>query len=289
MSDKEIDEVTGVSTTGHEWDGIRELDNPMPRWWLIVFYASIVWAAAYTIAYPAWPLVSTATSGLLGYSSRGDVKAELAAAQAARADYVAAVSTMTVDEILADDGLRTFAASAGAAAFKVNCVQCHGSGAQGAPGYPNLNDDEWLWGGSADEIRQSIAHGIRFAEDSETRVSEMPAFGEILEPKEITQVASFVASLSSKGEDADAEDIAAGKEIFAQNCAACHGEDGKGNRELGAPDLTDAIWFYGSSLPDIAAQVRAPKHGVMPAWQARLGDTTVKELAVYVHSLGGGE
>lgn len=289
MSDKEIDEVTGVSTTGHEWDGIRELDNPMPRWWLIVFYASIVWAAAYTIAYPAWPLVSTATSGLLGYSSRGDVKAELAAAQAARADYVAAVSTMTVDEILADDGLRTFAASAGAAAFKVNCVQCHGSGAQGAPGYPNLNDDEWLWGGSADEIRQSIAHGIRFAEDSETRVSEMPAFGEILEPKEITQVASFVASLSGKAEDSGAEDIAAGKEIFAQNCAACHGEDGKGNRELGAPDLTDAIWFYGSSLPDIAAQVRAPKHGVMPAWQARLGDTTVKELAVYVHSLGGGE
>ena len=289
MSDKEIDEVTGVSTTGHEWDGIRELDNPMPRWWLIVFYASIVWAAAYTIAYPAWPLVSTATSGLLGYSSRGDVKAELAAAQAARADYVAAVSTMTVDEILADDGLRTFAASAGAAAFKVNCVPCHGSGAQGAPGYPNLNDDEWLWGGSADEIRQSIAHGIRFAEDSETRVSEMPAFGEILEPKEITQVASFVASLSGKAEDSGAEDIAAGKEIFAQNCAACHGEDGKGNRELGAPDLTDAIWFYGSSLPDIAAQVRAPKHGVMPAWQARLGDTTVKELAVYVHSLGGGE
>jgi cytochrome c oxidase cbb3-type subunit 3 len=289
MSDKEIDEVTGVSTTGHEWDGIRELDNPMPRWWLIVFYASIVWAAAYTIAYPAWPLVSTATSGLLGYSSRGDVKAELAAAQAARADYVAAVSTMTVDEILADDGLRTFAASAGAAAFKVNCVQCHGSGAQGAPGYPNLNDDEWLWGGSADEIRQSIAHGIRFAEDSETRVSEMPAFGEILEPKEITQVASFVASLSGKAEDSGAEDIAAGKDIFAQNCAACHGEDGKGNRELGAPDLTDAIWFYGSSLPDIAAQVRAPKHGVMPAWQARLGDTTVKELAVYVHSLGGGE
>ena len=289
MTDREIDEVTGVSTTGHEWDGIRELDNPMPRWWLIVFYASIVWAAAYTIAYPAWPLVSTATSGLLGYSSRGEVKAELAAAQAARADYVAAVSTMTVDEILADDGLRTFAASAGAAAFKVNCVQCHGSGAQGAPGYPNLNDDEWLWGGSADQIRQSIAHGIRFAEDSDTRVSEMPAFGEILEPKEITQVASFVASLSGKAEDSGAEDIAAGKDIFAQNCAACHGEDGKGNRELGAPDLTDAIWFYGSSLPDIAAQVRAPKHGVMPAWQARLGDTTVKELAVYVHSLGGGE
>lgn len=289
MSEKQIDEITGVSTTGHEWDGIRELDNPMPRWWLITFYATIVWAAAYTIAYPAWPLIHTATSGLLGYSSRGDIKTELAAAQAARADYIAAVSAKTIDEIVADDELRTFAASAGAAAFKVNCVQCHGSGAQGSAGYPNLNDDDWLWGGSADQIQQTIAHGIRFAEDSDTRVSEMPAFGEVLQPKEITQAAFFVASLSGKAGDAGADDIAAGRQIFAQNCAACHGEEGKGNRELGAPDLTDAIWLYGSTVADIAAQIRAPKHGVMPAWAARLGNTTVKELAVYVHSLGGGE
>ena len=289
MSERQIDEITGVSTTGHEWDGIRELDNPMPRWWLITFYATIVWGAAYTIAYPAWPLIHTATSGLLGYSSRGDVKTELAAAQAARADYIAAVSAKTIDEIVADDELRTFAASAGAAAFKVNCVQCHGSGAQGSAGYPNLNDDDWLWGGSADQIQQTIAHGIRFAEDSDTRVSEMPAFGEVLQPKEITQAASFVASLSGKAGDAGADDIAAGRQIFAQNCAACHGEEGKGNRELGAPDLTDAIWLYGSTVADIAAQIRAPKHGVMPAWAARLGNTTVKELAVYVHSLGGGE
>ena len=289
MSDKQIDEVTGVSTTGHEWDGIRELDNPMPRWWLVTFYVTIAWAAAYTVAYPAWPLIHTATSGLLGYSSRGDVKTELAQAQASRADYIAAVSAKTIDEIVADDGLRTFAASAGAAAFKVNCVQCHGSGAQGSAGYPNLNDDDWLWGGSAVQIEQTIAHGIRFAEDPDTRVSEMPAFGEILQSKEITEVASFVASLSGKAGDAAASDIEAGKQIFAQNCAACHGETGKGNRELGAPDLTDAIWLYGSTVADIAAQVRAPKHGVMPAWAGRLGNTTVKELAVYVHSLGGGE
>ena len=289
MSDKEIDEVTGVSTTGHEWDGIRELDNPMPRWWLIIYYASVVWALAYTIAYPAWPLISTATTGLLGYSSRGEVRTELDAAQAAKTDYIAAVAAKSVDEILADDGLRTFAASAGAAAFKVNCVQCHGSGAQGAPGYPNLNDDEWLWGGSAEQIRQTIAHGVRFAEDPDTRISEMPAFGEILQPKEIAEVASFVASLSGETTSASADDIAAGKEVFAQNCSACHGDDGKGNHELGAPDLTDAISFYGSSLADITAQVKSPRHGVMPAWNARLGDTTVKELAVYVHSLGGGE
>lgn len=289
MSEREIDEVTGVSTTGHEWDGIRELDTPMPRWWLIIYYVSIVWALAYTIAYPAWPLISTATTGLLGYSSRGEVRTELDAAQAARTDYIAAVAAKSVDEILADDGLRTFAASAGAAAFKVNCVQCHGSGAQGAPGYPNLNDDEWLWGGTAEQIRQTIAHGVRFAEDPDTRVSEMPAFGEILEPKEIAEVASFVVSLSGETASASADDIAAGKEVFAQNCSACHGDDGKGNRELGAPDLTDAIWFYGSSLADITAQVKSPRHGVMPAWNARLGDTTVKELAVYIHSLGGGE
>ncbi|WP_274628224.1 cytochrome-c oxidase, cbb3-type subunit III [Arvimicrobium flavum] len=287
MSDKHIDEVSGVSTTGHEWDGIKELDNPMPRWWLWTFYATIVWALAYTVAYPAWPLINGATSGLLGQSSRGDVKNELAAAEAAKSDYVAAVADKSVDEILGDENLRTFATAAGSAAFKVNCVQCHGSGAEGSAGYPNLNDDEWLWGGSPEQIRQTIAHGVRFAGDDETRVSEMPAFGDMLEPKQISQVATFVTSLS--GAEGDAVDIDAGRQLFADNCAACHGDDGKGNRELGAPDLTDAIWFYGSSHAAIAAQIRAPKHGVMPAWSARLGDTTVKELTVYVHSLGGGE
>lgn len=289
MSDKQIDEFSGVSTTGHEWDGIKELDNPMPRWWLIVYYATIVWAAVYVIAYPAWPLVRTATTGLLGYSSRGDVKTELDAAKAAKADYIAAIGAKSVEEILADEKLRTFAAAAGAAAFKVNCVQCHGSGAQGSPGYPNLNDDDWLWGGSAEQIQQTIAHGGRYAEDPNTRVSEMPAFADILQPKQITQVASFVASLSNKAENASGGDIAAGKDVFAQNCASCHGDNGKGNRELGAPNLTDAIWLYGSTPAAIAAQVRTPKHGVMPAWGVRLGDTTVKELTVYVHSLGGGE
>ena len=285
----DIDHVSGRSTTGHEWDGIKELDNPMPRWWLIVYYATIVWAAVYVIAYPAWPLVRTATTGLLGYSSRGDVKTELDAAKAAKADYIAAIGAKSVKEILADEKLRTFAAAAGAAAFKVNCVQCHGSGAQGSPGYPNLNDDDWLWGGSAEQIQQTIAHGIRYAEDPNTRVSEMPAFADILQPKQITQVASIVASLSNKAENASDGDIAAGKDVFAQNCASCHGDNGKGNRELGAPNLTDAIWLYGSTPAAIAAQVRAPKHGVMPAWGVRLGDTTVKELTVYVHSLGGGE
>ncbi|MEN5084764.1 cytochrome-c oxidase, cbb3-type subunit III [Bosea sp. TWI1241] len=288
MSEKEVDHVSGVSTTGHSWDGIKELDNPMPRWWLICFYVTIAWALAYAIAYPAWPLIRTATTGVLGYSSRAEMRKELDAAQEAKAEYIAAISRKSIDEIMADDTLRTFATAAGAAAFKINCVQCHGSGAQGSPGYPNLNDDEWLWGGTPREIQQTIAHGIRFAEDPETRVSEMPAFGAMLQSKQIAQVSAFVLSLSGKDQGAAATDIAAGKEIYAQNCAACHGNAGKGNHELGAPDLTDAIWLYGSTPAAVAAQIRTPKHGVMPAWNARLGDTLVKELTVYVHSLGGG-
>lgn len=287
MSEKHIDEFSGVSTTGHEWDGIRELDNPMPRWWVWTYYITIVWALGYVIAYPAWPLISDATKGVLNWSSRTEIRNELAAAEAAKADYVAAVATKSVDEILADDNLRTFATAAGAASFKVNCVQCHGSGATGSKGFPNLNDDDWLWGGKITDIAQTIAHGIRFAADPDTRVSDMPSFADTLEPAQIAAVASFAASLS--GLPHDAAKAEAGKSLFADNCASCHGEAGKGNREMGAPDLTDAIALYVASEADIERQIRAPMNGVMPAWQGRLGETAVKELATYVYSLGGGE
>lgn len=288
MTEKHIDEATGVATTGHEWDGIRELNNPLPRWWVWTFYITIVWALAYTIAYPAWPMLSSATTGLLGYSSRADVRAELVAAEAAKGQYVEAVAAKSVEEILKDDTLRQFAIAAGAAAFKVNCVQCHGSGAQGSVGYPNLNDDDWIWGGGIDQIYHTVLHGIRFAEDDDTRISEMPAFGDMLDATQIAQVSAYVASLSG-GAVADQAMVEPGATVFADNCAACHGDDGKGNVELGAPNLTDAIWLRGEGESAIAAQVKAPKHGVMPAWGGRLGDTKVKELAVYVHSLGGGE
>ena len=287
MSSEHIDEVSGISTTGHEWDGIRELNNPLPRWWVTTFYITIVWAIGYTIAYPAWPMLTSATRGVLGYSSRNHVKNELAAAEAAKGKYVAAVESKTVSEIAADDALREFAVAAGGAAFRVNCVQCHGSGAQGSKGFPNLNDDDWLWGGTAEQIQQTITHGIRFASDPDTRLSEMPAFGDIITADQIAQVSTYVASLSGLVRDASL--IEPGANVFAENCAACHGENAKGNKELGAPDLTDAIWLYGPGETAIAAQVRAPKHGVMPAWSGRLGETKVKELAVYIHSLGGGE
>ena len=212
---------------------------------------------------------------------------DLAAAEAGKSEYIAEVRAKSVGEILADEKLRTFATAAGAAAFKVNCVQCHGSGAQGSQGFPNLNDDDWLWGGNADQLYQTISHGIRFVTDPDTRESQMPAFGDVLEPAQIQDVANFVGSLS--GMEVDATEAAAGAEVFAQNCAVCHGDNGKGNRELGAPNLTDAISLYVKTPADIVSQVKAPKHGVMPAWAGRLGDVTTKELAVYVHSLGGGE
>ncbi|MER8772849.1 cytochrome-c oxidase, cbb3-type subunit III [Mesorhizobium sp. M0115] len=287
MGSEHIDEVSGISTTGHEWDGIKELNNPLPRWWVITFYITIAWAIGYTVVYPAWPMLTSATRGVLGYSSRRDVKNELAAAEVAKGKFVAAIQAKTVSEITADDTLREFAVAAGGAAFKVNCVQCHGSGAQGSKGFPNLNDDDWLWGGNAEQIQQTIAHGIRFASDPDTRLSEMPAFGDIITTDQIKQVGAYVASLSDPVQDTSLIEL--GANVFAENCAACHGENAKGNRELGAPDLTDAIWLYGSGETAIAAQVRAPRHGVMPAWIGRLGEIKVKELAVYVHSLGGGE
>ncbi|MER9203281.1 cytochrome-c oxidase, cbb3-type subunit III [Mesorhizobium sp. M0933] len=287
MGSEHIDEVSGISTTGHEWDGIKELNNPLPRWWVITFYITIAWAIGYTVVYPAWPMLTSATRGVLGYSSRKDVENELAAAEVVKGKYVAAIQAKTVSEITADDRLREFAVAAGGAAFKVNCVQCHGSGAQGSKGFPNLNDDDWLWGGNAEQIQQTIAHGIRFASDPDTRLSEMPAFGDIITTDQIKQVGAYVASLSDPVQDTSLIEL--GANVFAENCAACHGENAKGNGELGAPDLTDAIWLYGSGETAIAAQVRAPKHGVMPAWIGRLGEIKAKELAVYVHSLGGGE
>lgn len=287
MSEKHIDEISGVETTGHEWDGIRELNNPMPRWWVWTFYATIVWAIGYTVLYPAWPMLTRATPGILGYSSRAELATELEGAKVAQGAVLDKISKSSLQEIVADPQMNQFAIAGGASAFKVNCANCHGSGAAGGEGYPNLNDDDWLWGGDLDTIQQTIAHGIRDAVDPDTRIAEMPAFGDMLQTAEIRQVAAYVVSLT--GTPKDAAMVEPGRQLFADNCSSCHGEDAKGNRELGAPNLADAIWLKVDGEAEIAEQVRAPKHGVMPAWQARLSSDTVKQLTVYVHSLGGGE
>lgn len=282
----EIDAATGVGTTGHEWDGVKELNNPLPRWWLSIFYISIIWAVGYMIAYPAWPMVSEATRGVLGYSSRAELAEEMQAAAKAQSQWRDQIRDLDLTEISASPELSRFATRAGKAAFAVNCSQCHGSGAQGAIGYPNLNDDDWIWGGALEEIHDTIRYGVRNDSD-DARYSEMPAFSEMLEPKEIKSVAQYVLSLS--GLDHDPNQASQAVEIFADNCADCHGEKGEGDVEMGAPKLADAIWLFRGDSDSIIRQISTPSHGVMPAWGEKLSPTTIKELTIYVHSLGGGQ
>ncbi len=288
MKQRDIDELSGIETTGHEWDGIKELNNPLPRWWLWTFYACIAFAAVYTVLYPAWPIVSGGTKGVLGYTAREQLQQEVSAAQAGQAEMLAKIAAMPVAAIAADPALAAFASAGGASAFKVYCSQCHGSGAAGGFGYPNLNDDEWIWGGTIDDIHKTITHGARSQLDADTHDNPMPNFGTdgILNRDQIRSVATYVAALSGLP---GGEKPEAGAAIYAQNCAACHGPEAKGNPQLGAPNLTNAIWLYGGSVDGIIAQVNHPRLGMMPAWGAKLGDTTVKELAVYVHGLGGGQ
>ena len=284
----EHDEVSGRTTTGHVWDGIKELNTPLPSWWLYVLYATIVWAFGYWIVYPAWPMVSDYTRGLFGYSSRADVTEQLQAATAARSQWTDQLTKLSVEKISADPQLLNYAMAGGRSVFAVNCAPCHGAGGQGGHGYPVLADDDWLWGGDLANIERTIRYGIR-STSSETRQSEMPKFGvdQLLTAPQIVDVAAYVLSLS--GETADKDAAARGQPIFAEQCVACHGEDGGGNMELGAPSLKDKIWLYGNTAAAVAAQVTNPHHGVMPTWEGRLDDATIKMVAVYVHSLGGGQ
>lgn len=278
-----------VQTTGHEWDGIRELDNPLPGWWRWIFYGCIVWSIGYWIAMPAWPTVSGYTKGLLGYSSRAELDRELVAARGAFSGLRDQIQAASLENIRKNPALMEYALAGGRSAFSVNCAQCHGSGASGAVGYPNLNDDEWLWGGKLDQIAFTIRHGVRNGQDEEARSSQMPAFLKdgILQRQDVNDVTEYVLQLSKKDHDKAA--AARGATIFKDNCASCHGAAGQGNIEFGAPALNNDIWLYGGDRNTIRATVANARRGVMPAWGKILDDITVKQLTVYVHSLGGGQ
>jgi cytochrome c oxidase cbb3-type subunit 3 len=286
---KRIDPATGTQTVGHEWDGIEELDTPMPRWWLWTFYATILFAIGYVILYPAWPLIDRATGGTLGWSSKGQLADEVAARDAELAPIRAAIARTPVERLPDDPALFQQAVEGGRAAFRMHCVQCHGSGAAGSPGYPNLNDDDWLWGGDLASIEFTIQHGARNPDHGETRTSQMPAFGRdgILQPAQIDDAVAFVRAISGQ-QRADAASRRGGA-LFAQNCAACHGAGGQGNRQFGAPNLTDPIWLYGGDAETLRTTIANARAGVMPRWGGRLDPVTIRMLAAYVHSLGGGE
>jgi cytochrome c oxidase cbb3-type subunit 3 len=288
MTRKEIDKTSGTETTGHEWDGIKELNTPLPRWWLWVFYATVIWSVGYWVLYPAWPTLTGYTQGILDQSQRDDVKAAVAKLKAERQVLGQQLANAPLDQIESNPELLQFAREAGKSAFGDNCATCHGSGAQGFKGYPNLNDDVWLWGGTLDDIRKTIAVGVR-STHPETRNSLMPAFGrdKLLEPKQIDDLTEYV--LAAAGQKADAQAAARAQTLFAEQCASCHGADAKGLREFGAPNLTDREWLYGGSRAEIKAQIERGGGGVMPTWGSRLDPMTIDALAVYVHSLGGGE
>jgi cytochrome c oxidase cbb3-type subunit 3 len=285
----QVDAVTGTATTGHVWDGIRELNTPLPRWWLWIFYATIIWSIGYWIVYPSWPLLNSYTRGVLGWQSRAAVVEELTALREGRAKMGSRLAAASLQEIVDNPDLLAFARAQGRTAFGDNCAPCHGAGGGGARGYPNLNDDNWLWGGKLEDIAQTIRHGIRSG-DPDSRQGSMPAFGRdgMLPRADIGAVADYVRTLSGLAPDRGA-DLARGAKVFKDNCAVCHGETGKGNRELGAPDLTSNIWLYAADKSTIMDDIWNGRGGIMPAWIGRLDDTTIKALTVYVHTFGGGE
>ncbi|MDP1631022.1 MAG: cytochrome-c oxidase, cbb3-type subunit III [Caulobacter sp.] len=283
---RETDAVTGVETTGHEWDGIRELDNPLPRWWLWVFWACVLFSIGYWVAMPAWPGVSGYTKGLLGQSDRREVAASLVDLRALRGAESGRLTSASLEQIEQDPELQTYALALGQSVFGDNCATCHGAGGAGAKGYANLRDDVWLWGGSLEDIRHTIEFGIR-SEDPQTRMSAMPAFGRdgLLQPAQVADLTEYVVGLS--GRPASKAAVARAAPVFAEQCVSCHGPAGKGDQAVGAPDLTDGDWLYGSDRASISAQIHNGRGGVMPAWGRRFDPQTIKALAVYIHANSG--
>jgi cytochrome c oxidase cbb3-type subunit 3 len=280
----EKDALSGQDTTGHEWDGVKELNTPLPTWWVYTFYATIVFAVVYCVLYPSWPWIDGHTHGLLGQTNRADLVRELDAQAKERGTYVERIRSASLAEIRKEPALLAFAMAGGRSAFQTNCMQCHGAGGAGNTGFPNLVDDDWLWGGTTDQLYATIQHGIRNADDR-SRQSMMPKFGVdgLLTGAQVAAVTDYVMSLSGRGQ-ATVE----GAKIWQEQCAACHQADGKGNQELGAPNLTDGIWLYGGDRNSIYRSIFYARNGSMPAWSGRLDDATLKMLAIYVHSLGGG-
>jgi cytochrome c oxidase cbb3-type subunit 3 len=273
--------------TGHEWDGIRELDNPLPRWWLYVWYATIAACVVYWFLMPAWPGVHGYTKGLMHRSDRVEVAEDLKALDQLRGAEMAQLRTASLETIEKDPKLQAFALQVGQSVFGDNCATCHGQGGTGGKGYANLRDDVWLWGGSLEQIQQTITHGVRSGDPAAHQL-QMPAFGEgTLKPNEIDDLTEYVVALSHR--PADIAAVRRAGKLFVDDCAVCHGLHGQGQAQPGAPNLTDSDWLYGSDRASIRDQIVHGRGGVMPAWGGRLSPETIKALSVYIHANAGGQ
>lgn len=285
----EKDSVSGVETTGHEWDGLKELNNPAPRWWLWVFVVTVIWSVGYWVVYPTWPTLTGHTEGKWGWTQYAELKDRQGEIVVRREKYAERFHTASLDEISNDPELYEFARVGGAAAFKENCAACHGTGAAGGKGYPNLNDDDWLWGGTLDDIHHTIRVGVNSGHEDQ-RGTQMPAFGRdgLLTRAQISDVVEYAGKLHQGDAAEVTEAYTRGAAVFADNCASCHGAAGEGLTEMGAPRLNDEIWLWGGDRASIQNTVVNAHTGVMPAWESRLTEDTIKALAIYIHSLGGG-
>lgn len=287
--DTERDPVTGRTTTGHEWDGLKELSTPLPKWWFWTFVATVIWGIGYAVVYPSVPWINTYYPGLIGYSQRATVTAEVKALEARRSAVMDKLRSVPLSEVKKDEALYAVAMTAGRLTFAENCQACHGAGGAGRPGFPALAGDAWIWGGSMAAIQQTITYGIRNAHP-ESRVSQMPRYGAdgLLKEAEIDAVTDFVMTLY-KPDAAAGAGAAKGATIYAENCAACHGDKGEGKRDIGAPMLRSSVHLYGDTRTAVRAQISNPKQGVMPNWNTRLDEATIRAVTLYVHGLGGGE
>lgn len=276
-----------VETTGHSWDGITELNNPLPRWWVYTFYATIIWAVLYCILMPSIPTPWGHTKGLLGQSDRKNVGVAVKTLEASRAPMMEKLHATPLALVSANPELSQFAQESGRVAFAQNCSTCHGAGGQGYKGYPSLVDDVWLWDGTLQGIRTTLQNGIR-TDHPDTRFSQMPAFGrdKLLERVQISDVTQYVMTLASL--PADKAAATRGAAVYTVNCVACHGAQGKGDMAQGAPNLTDKEWLYGGTQGEIEQQIYLGRGGVMPTMSQRLDPATLDAVTIYVHSLGGG-
>lgn len=289
MAIEERDAVSGHKTTGHEWNGIKELDTPVPRGILIFLVVTHIFAVLWWFLMPTWPLGTTYTKGLLETDQRQIVEGQIVEAASARAAWMEGIELATFEEIQADERLMSIVDSTGHQLFGDNCAVCHGTDGRGQANYPDLTDDDWLWGGDIQTIADTMRVGIN-TEHPEARFAQMPSFGRdgILDREQVRAVAGYVHSLSNSDYSTpdNIERIEAGHEVFLTSCAACHGEDARGIQEVGAPNLTDDYWVYGGDLQTIVTSIHGGRQGHMPTWDERLTDGEIKILALYVHSLG---